>query len=174
MAQIIVIPFKDGKVLLKVPEIKDLQNIDIDKVTRIQYDKLAAEILTFPVILNRIGLILAEAESAERKAELRLKIGKAELSKKAVKSLDIEDLKPTENNVMNWIRRHEEYKSLNEAHIEAIRKKSIVNSAYWAAKDKSDKLNKLSNTLTSDEFAIENMASEINGIKVIVKENPIK
>lgn len=174
MAEILAIPYKNGKVLLKVPEIKELQNIDVDKITRIQHDKIGAEVLTFPVLLNRLGLILAEAESQVARAELELKIGKAELTKKAAKSLENNGQKATEMNVMAWIRSRSEYRELNETHIEAVRKKAIVNSAYWAAKDKSDKLNKISDKLTSDELMIDTLSDEINGIKIIVKKNLIE
>lgn len=174
MAELIAVPYKNGKVLLKIPEIKDLQNIDIEKITRIQYDKIGAELLTFPVLLNRLGLILAEAESHVSLAELNLKIGKADLSKQAKQSLYENDEKTTEANVMDWIRRTKKYRELNEIHIEAVRKKSIVNSAYWSAKDKSDKLNKISDKLTADELMIDSMVDAINGIQIVVKENTIK
>jgi len=173
MAEIVAVPYKDGKVLLKIPEIRELQNIDIEKVTKIQVDKLVAELLTFPVILNRLGLILIEAESAVSRAELALKIGKADLAKKASGRLLDEGEKVTENNVMHWIRRQPKYKELNDEYIEAVRKKGIVNSAYWSAKAKNDTLNALSKEIKRDELVIEDLVSEINGIKLVVKSNVI-
>lgn len=170
---IVAVPYKNGKILLKIPEIKDLQNIDVEKVTKIQYDKISAEIITFPVILNRLGLILAEADNAVSIAELDLKIGKAKLAKEAAQDLSDSGDKVTENNINNWIRVQARYRELNETHIEAKRKRDIVNSAYWSAQDKSKKLDKLSSELRSDDFTIDNLVEEINGIKIIVKKNVI-
>lgn len=169
--EIISLPYKNGKVLLRIPELKELQNIDVEKVTRIQHDKLVAEIYTFPVVLNRLGLILAEAESSVNRAELDLKIGKANLAKQASNSLIEDGEKATENNIMHWIRRQPKYRELNETYIEAVRKKSIVNSAYWSAKGKADTLNKLTDKIHSDEMSLDKMITEINGIKITYKEN---
>ncbi len=172
MSEIVKVKYKDGHVHLVVPDFKDIESINIEKVTRIDETKMLAEIITFPVILNRLGLVLAEAESEVGRANMELKIGKAKLRLYYRKNPP-EGIKVTNDTVDDLVRVDPKYRAYNIKHINAMKRKDIVNSAYWSAKDKSDKLNKLSEKWHPDELVVDAMIDEINGIKIVIKKNLI-
>ena len=48
------------------------EDVDIDSLLKIDYSNLIGELVTFPVILNRFGILLAEAESQVAETKLHL------------------------------------------------------------------------------------------------------
>jgi len=145
-------------------KIKDLDNdLDVDEMLQIDYANILGEILTFPVLLNRLGILLADVENALRRAEFDLAITKEDLKKKraivetkAFHALRDGDEKknikpinsPTKDQIGNYVRtKNPEHQKEEEKYIEEkrklldiIRDKDYINSFYWSAKSKDDKL----------------------------------
>lgn len=53
------------------------EDMDIDSLLKIDYSNLIGELITFPVIVNRFGQLLAEAESQVSEAKLNLEVFEA-------------------------------------------------------------------------------------------------
>ena len=58
------------------------EEIDIDALLRIEYTNLIGEMVTFPVIVNRFGNMLAEAESKVAEVKLNIDILEAKLKER--------------------------------------------------------------------------------------------
>lgn len=162
--------FKYGNNFIKVT-IGDLEKqIDADALTKIDMNNLVGEIITTPVLVNRWGNIQADIEyqlqvekldfdvwCSKEKETLRIKLGEASSKK------------PTISEVDDSLVVLEDYSEKKKRIFKLEKTFSIVKSVYWALKDKSDKLNKLSLTLQRDDLS--NLKSMVvNGIKIVVKK----
>lgn len=160
---------KYGNTLIKVKNVQVEDEIDPDKITRIDLNNLIAEIITTPVLVNRWGIIMAEMESVHNKEKLKLEILCANEKEKIRNSLtEKSGKKPTIGEVDDALIQKPIYKLANEKVLEAKKVAEIVKSIYWAVKDKSDKLNKLSLTIQREDLEnIQNIT--INGVKIIAR-----
>ena len=55
-----VIKIKDKTYFLKFDDFDE--NVDVDSLLKIDYGNLLGELVTFPVVVNRFGVLLADAE----------------------------------------------------------------------------------------------------------------
>jgi hypothetical protein len=78
---------EEKAILLKIPSLSELESIDVEKITKIRHDNIYADAITFPVMLNRLGMLLAEADSMIERSELDYRIERASLSKEIRKKL---------------------------------------------------------------------------------------
>ena len=53
------------------------EDMDIDSLLKIDYSNIIGELVTFPVIVNRFGNLLAEAESKVSESKLNLEVFEA-------------------------------------------------------------------------------------------------
>ena len=53
------------------------EDMDIDSLLKIDYSNIIGELITFPVIVNRFGNLLAEAESRVAEMKLNLEVFEA-------------------------------------------------------------------------------------------------
>lgn len=159
-----------GNHLIKVKPVGVEDEVDPDKITKIDINNLVAEIITTPVLVNRWGNILADVESDEKKMKLKLDIFCAK-QKEAIR-IELQEKsakKPTIGEVDDTLIQKKAYQIMKNKHIEAERMSQIVTSIFWAVKDKSDKLNKLSLTIQKEDIdTIQSII--INGVKVVARE----
>lgn len=154
---------------IKVKKVDIDKDTDPDRITRIDLNNLVAEIVTTPVLMNRWGSILVEVESELKKTKLDLEIFCAETKKKIRDEFTEKGEKYTVDKVEDALTLTPEYKTQKLALIEAEKNQELANSIYWAIKDKSSKLEKLSLTIQRDDIL--NMESTVlNGIKVVIRK----
>jgi hypothetical protein len=159
-----------------VLQIKDFDtDIDTDELLKIQYHNLMAEVLTFPVLMNRIGNLKSEIEEiyAETKLESEIKIAQLEefYRRKLISGDSQKQKTPTIAEVDSAVKQDPVYSNLKKRLIRIQREMATIDSLYWAAKSKDDKLNKLSDKLRPSEFEGEIVEEVINGILIKIRRS---
>ena len=143
-------------------------DIDIDSLLKIDYSNLVGELVTFPIIENRIGIMLADAESKVSEVKLNRDIMEAKLKEKYAMKLTEENSgkKPTVDAINAAVMQDKGYQVLLKAKIEAEKTRDYANSLLWSAKSKSNKLEKLSLTIQNQDIPEEILEGKINGIVI--------
>lgn len=167
----------EKEIFLKVNLFEDDQVIDVDKILKIDVLNLTAEILTFPVILNKLGIILADKQNNQKEVELSYRIWRAKSAEAIKNEWENDDNrkvvrggKYTKDDVEDHIHQHPMYKAMKQKLARAEKEVGYLNSIYWAAKDKADKLEKLSLILKSDDIDLDNIVSTFNGVQIRAKK----
>ena len=144
------------------------EKVDLDSLLKIDYSNLMGEIITFPIIVNRFGLLLADAESAVAEAKLTLEIYEAKAKERFRVKLIGENggKNPTVDALNSAVIQDKGYQQMKRKYIDAQKVRDYLNSAFWSAKDKSAKLEKLSLTIQDGELPDEVLERRVNGIKV--------
>lgn len=162
--------------------------INVDDMLKIDYANIMGELLTFPVILNRLGVMLSEMEAEVKKAEFNISLAKDEFDEAKAKieqEVKIELLKtiksPTLSEISGGAMQRNDYKEAKTKYntsiikkIEIEKDKENLKSFYWSAKAKSDILTKMTDKLSPLEFEGEIIDSKINGILIKVRDKLIK
>lgn len=161
-----VIEFGEQTVSLKFYEYEEDDVIDMDKLLLINHSNILAEIITFPVILNRFGLLLSEMENKLSMAELDCKVFKAKKRKDIRKKYEVEKKKWSVDIIDDDYRSDPTYKAKQIRAIQLKKKHSIMNSIYWSLKDKSDKLNKISEKIQPGDMNWDKLAKNFNGVDI--------
>lgn len=147
------------------------EDVNIDSLLKIDYSNLIGELVTFPVILNRFGILLAEAES--QVAETKLNMDVYEAKNKERLRIELAEQNngkaPTVEALNNAVVSNKAYQAMKRKYIEVVKTRDYINSIFWAVKDKSDKISSL---LKQSEITLETdvMPERINGI-FIKKQN---
>lgn len=149
-------------------------DVDMDEYTKIHFHNIMGEILTCSVALNRVGVLLAETEQMVSESKLDNDIYYAQKSEEIRKEMIRLSQKPTEATVESAILISPEYKVKKQMFIKLQKSRDIVNSFYWALKDKSSKLDKISDKLRPDEFEKDLIEEKINGVMIKVFNKAIK
>ena len=145
----------------------DDSEVDIDELLKIDYSNLIGEIVTFPVIVNRFGLLLAECESKLSEAKLNLDVLEAKIKERLRKELmDDKGKSPTIDTLNNAMVQENSYQVMKKRVIEVQKTRDYVNSIYWAAKDKSEKLDKLSVTIQAGDVSDAMIEGKVNNVIV--------
>jgi hypothetical protein len=145
-------------------------DIEIDDLLKIDYHNLVGELITFPIIENRFGLLLADSESKVSENKLNLEILEAKLKEQIrEKILDDTGKAPTVEALNNAVTCNKAWQVMKRNLITAQKTRDYMNSIFWAAKDKSGKLEKLSQTVQLTEIPDNVLEGRINGI--LVKKN---
>ena len=147
------------------------QNMDIDKLLKIDYGNLVAELITFPVVVNKLGILNADMEAELRLSKMNFKINEAKLRNKIRISLVEEGSKATVNEVEEGLLCSKIYQKYQKDHYEVEKQKDYIMSIYIAAKDKSEKLNKLSLTLKTGDFEEAFIQKQLNNVYYKIKDN---
>lgn len=144
------------------------EKVDLDSLLKIDYSNLMGEIITFPIIVNRFGLLLADAESAVAEAKLTLEIYEAKAKERFRVQLVGENggKNPTVDALNSAVIQDKGYQQMKRKYIDAQKVRDYLNSAFWSAKDKSAKLDKLSLTIQDGELPDGVLERRVNGIKV--------
>ena len=159
-------------------------DVDVDDLTKIHYENLFGELVTVSALLNKIGLIKAEAEEIHSLKKLELEIYKAETNKRLRREI-VENggkiriveksqgtivsdvlIKGTEDAIENAIILDEGYQIKKKNEIKAFKDFSYIDSLYWAIQSKDKKLNNLMREVTPEDFEKEIVEGVINGILI--------
>lgn len=129
-------------------------DINIDKILLIDYSNILAEIVTFPTIMNRIGVIQALCDKKLKQEKLKFEIWEAKEKARIRDDFNTDEERPktrgskfTKDEVDDAFKMTKLYKVWKNKIIELEFQSTSLNSFYWSAKDKSDKLEKLSTSI---------------------------
>lgn len=139
------------------------EDLDLDKLLKIDYSNLFAEIVTFPVVVNRLGLLAAEMDNLVKNAKLNLDVFEAK-ERNRIRSNWEGAKKPTIDEVDSSLICNPKYILKTKNYNELIRDKEYLYVVYQSAKDKSEKLNKLSLQIKPgdmDESIIQNQINKV-------------
>lgn len=144
------------------------EEFDVEEMLKIDYSNLIGELVTFPVIENRIGLMLADAESKVSEVKLNRDIMEAKLKEKYAISLADENggKRPTVDAINAAVLQDKGFQIILRKKIEAEKARDYANSLLWAMKSKSSKLEKLSLTIQSQDIPVELLEGRVNGIVI--------
>ncbi|NCU25778.1 hypothetical protein EOM86_03555 [Candidatus Nomurabacteria bacterium] len=160
-----------------------LDEIDIDDTVNIDYSNIVGELLTFSVIMNRIGILKAEAWNAYQNKKLELEIYRArcaEESRKRLTTVKIDeggrgrDAKPTKDEVENAVILDSVYQSKLRGVYRAEKDHANIESLYWAAKSKDDKLNVFGKSLTPEDMERDLVDKVVNNISIKGHSKPFR
>ena len=149
-------------------------DVEVDDLLQIDYSNLIGELVTFPVIVNRIGIMLAEAESAVSEKKLNLEVFEAKMKERLRTQLaETNGKAPTVEALNNAVLQEPSYQAMRKGLINAQKTRDYLNSVFWSAKDKSDKISFL---MRNYEISEDTKLSEqrLNGILIKKKKDLIK
>jgi hypothetical protein len=165
-------------------EVKDFGEGSIDTEELLQVDSwnLVADIVTFPVLFNRIGNIKAEIDDLVRETKLDMDIFEAQLRQEYRKSLvtEVDDGKgkgghklkyPTKDEVDDALIRDKRYKVKRDNLNRVLKEADIIDSLYWSAKSKDKKLDTMSAKLKPEDFEKEILEGTINSVLIRSHKN---
>lgn len=142
------------------------EDMDIDSLLKIDYSNLIGELITFPVIVNRFGQLLAEAESQVALAKLNLEVTESKLKESLrLKLAEKNNGKaPSVDAVNSAVTLEKTYQTMRKVYIEKQKTRDYMNSIFWSAKDKSEKLDKLSLTIQPSDLPDTVIEGRINNV----------
>lgn len=166
----------DKVILFRVEEFTDL---DLDKLLKIDYENLIAELVTFPVVVNRLGLLCADMDNEFQMAKLNLSIFEAKRKKTLREELTFTDekdkvKKPTIDEIDSALLSDKIWKVKKLKMISVQKEKEYMYSIYSSAKDKSHKLDKLSMTIKSGDIDMKIIQRQLNSVYFKIKDGMIK
>ena len=144
------------------------EDVDIDSLLKIDYSNLIGELVTFPVILNRFGILLAEAESQVAETKLNMDVYEAKTKEKLRIELAEQNngKAPTVEALNNAVVSNKAYQAMKRKYIEVVKTRDYINSIFWAVKDKSEKLNKLSLSIQPSDLSDSVIEGRVNNVLV--------
>lgn len=144
------------------------EDVDIDSLLKIDYSNLIVELVTFPVILNRFGILLAEAESQVAETKLNMDVYEAKTKEKLRIELAEQNngKAPTVEALNNAVVSNKAYQAMKRKYIEVVKTRDYINSIFWAVKDKSEKLNKLSLSIQPGDLSDSVIEGRVNNVLV--------
>lgn len=167
-----VIELKNKMVVLNVQPFDT--DINIDDLLKIDYSNLVGEILTFPVLLNRIMNLKAEMQNIVKESELDLEVFEAGLSEKKRNLLSSSGAKVTVKEVENAVVMDKTLIDKKKRHYERVKNLDYLDGLYWSAQSKSKLLEKISDKIRPEEFSQDLLEDTINGVQIKYKQKAIK
>jgi hypothetical protein len=147
---------------------EEFDNINIDDLLKIDYSNIIGELITFPIIVNRFGLLLADAESQVSELKLNIDVYEAKIKEKIRLKLTEQNKgkNPTVDALSSAVLQDRGFQALRKRLIEVQKIRDYMNSVFWSAKDKSEKLNKLSLTIQNNDVPDDILEGKINNILI--------
>lgn len=155
------------------------QEIDVEDVLVVDINNPLGDIITFPVLFNRIGILRAQQAEVVSKSKMNLQILEAnlsetyrkELSKSVTDAKGKEQIKkPTAAEVENAVTLDLKFQEEQEFHYRRVRDYDVIDSLYWSAKSKDAKLDRISEKLRPEEFSGEILEGELNNVLIKSKK----
>ena len=147
------------------------ETLDIDRLTSINYSNLYGEAVTISALLNKIGMLRADAERELSEKKLVRDVLEATLKKGWRReanvngcrfTIDGEDIKLSEKALDEALLLNAEYQERSLEYIDAQKNFSVLDSLLWAVQDKSRKLNNILKPVTPQEFLNDLVEGEVN------------
>lgn len=146
-------------------------SLNIDEILTIQYDNIMGEVLTIPVLENRVGRLYSEMKEYKKKLSLRLEMKEAELRKLFRKQCSVDGMKrPTIEECQDHLLSDPVIKNKR---LELISTEKLVEDLeifYDAVKSKAFKLNNLSKSLHPEDYEKELIEGRVNNVLIKIRE----
>jgi hypothetical protein len=166
--------FNIGDKVIKF-SVEDFDDIDIDKILKIDYANILAEIITFPLVVNKFGLLAADMDNEFQMAKLDLSIYEAKRKNQLREELLEENgKKPTVDEVESALLTDKVWKVKRVKMHRIQKEKEYMYSIYTSAKDKSTKLDKLSMTLRPGDVDLDLIQKQMNNVYFKIKDARFK
>lgn len=169
-AERLVIELRNKVLTLEVQDFSD-NNIDTEDLFQIHYDAIIGDIITFPVIFNRIANIKAEMDAFLRESQFDMKIYEAQLYEKHRSLILAAGSKVTEGAIDMAIKRDPNYKTKMYQVFKIQKQADMVDAMYWSAKSKGKMLEAVSMKIKPEEFETEIVAETINSVMIRSHKN---
>lgn len=109
--------------------------------------------------------MLAEAESAVSERKLNLEVFEAKTKERLrIKIAEENGKAPTVEALNNAVLQEPAYQSMRKSLINAQKTRDYLNSVFWSAKDKSNKLDRLSLTIQAGDIPEEVIEGRVNSV----------
>ena len=157
-------------------ETKDFgENIDVDDLLSIHYENIPGEVITIAVLLNRIGLLKAQAEGEAKNAKLNLEISESKFKKELRReasingnyfTIDGQRIKMSEKSLEESMYLDAVCQKASRDRINAETDHETVSVLYWSLSEKSKKLDNLIRGTKPEEFIDSIIEGKINDIYI--------
>lgn len=141
-------------------------DVDVDLLTRIDYENITGEVVTVSSLLNRVGMLKAEIDNRFSEEKLALDIYEAGLRKMFRSNATADGKKITIQEVDDMILEDKGWQDRKRKLIRFQKDCSYIDSVYWSVKDKSNKIDAIKGNLTPKEFENEILEGVVNGIMI--------
>lgn len=158
-----------------------LEEMDIDKILKVDQQRLQLELITFPVLIGKVGFAVSELKNKIKEMEIDFEIWIAK-TREAIRDQVREDVKVSGRKYTADDIKIEQESLLKQDPLYGVKSKKIsratrdlgyLESIMWACKDKQNNLKIISEKTHPDELlSIEE--GEINGMKIFLKNPLIK
>lgn len=154
------------------------ERLDIDRLTSIDYGNLYGEAVTVSALLNKVGMLRAEAEKDMNEKKLEKEVLEASLKRSWRREANMnggkftiegDEIKISEKALDEALMLDEEYQQVSLDYIDAQRNFGMLDSLQWAIQDKSKKLNNLLKPVTPSEFLDELVEGTVNSFLIVKK-----
>lgn len=161
-----------GKKVL-ILEIKDFgsKEVDVEALLQVQINDIICDLITFPVIFNRIAFLKAEVDDLLRSVQFDLKVFEAQKYEEHKKKLIGAGEKATETSIEMAIIRDIQFQAKKKEALKVQKQADIIDGLYWSAKSKDQKLNAMSAKLKPEEFEKEILDGMINSVMITSRKN---
>lgn len=172
----------EREIFLRTNLFEGNDEIDLDKILRIDPNYLVAETLTFSVILNKFGLLMNDAENKVKEAKIDFEVWYSQEKENTRTEWDNDPNRPvtrgykyTMDQVTDAVESQEEYSKRKKRIVALERTRDRLNTIYWSAKSKDQKLTSLAEQFKSEDVDFsEIIGHTFNGVKIASKEPLIK
>lgn len=146
------------------------EDIELDDLLRIDYSNMLGEMVTFPIVVAKLGMMLADAEGKVNEKKLNLDIQEAKLKEEYRLKLTEQNggKNPTVDALNSAVLTDKRYCLYNQNLIESKKIRDYILTLYLSAKDKSEKINKIFYQTHPTDIPDNVIESRVNG--AIVKK----
>lgn len=148
-------------------------DINVDDLLKIDYSNLVGEMLTFPVLMNRIMNLKAEMQNMVNDSKIDLDAFEADLTEKKRRLLTSNGQKTTISEVDAAVKMDINFITMSKNHYLKVRNLDYLDALYWSAQSKSKLLEKISDKIRPSEFEGELLADTINGVQIKMAKKAI-
>lgn len=141
-------------------------NVDIEDMLQVDYANIIGDIITFPVVFNRIANIKAQMDNILREVTFDMKAFEAQLYEEHKKRLIGAGEKATENAIDMAIKRDPKYKVKQYELFSIQRQADVLDGLYWSAKMKGKMLESISNKISPEDFEKDILENTINSVTI--------
>jgi hypothetical protein len=149
-------------------------DIDVESLVQIDYVNILGDILTFPVVFNRIANLRAEAQNLLNRSKFDLEMFEAQLYEEHRNKIVADEKKPSIKEIDMAVLRDPRYKVKKYEFIENQKYFDYCDALYWSAQSKDTKLNRLVERIRPAEFEDQILEETINGIKIRMVKKSIQ
>lgn len=144
-----------------------------EDIVKIDYSNLLGEIITFPVVFNRVANLRAQTTNIVSHAKLSFDIFEAQLTQKKQSELSAKSTGargPSIKDVEVAVLTDPSFAIAKKKFLKHQRDFEYIDALYWAAQSKDRKLNVLVEKIHPSEFEKELVEGSINGVMISMRK----